>query len=72
MDFNKQHNCPSNLLYCPRAFNDTVGTKLDPYTGRIMPRAKWFELYGKGNEPDWVSAEMETTGPVEIESESEP
>jgi hypothetical protein len=57
MDFDKWHNCPSNLLICPAAFNPSTALR-DPYTGQYMSRGAWERRYGgvgKKNEmPDWV------------------
>ncbi len=46
MDFDKLHNCPSNLLVLDTAIHDACcSTCKDPYTGQFMSRAEYKRRY---------------------------
>lgn len=47
-DFDKQHNCPGNLVLLPSVFNPRLEVR-DPYTGQYLSKEQYVRRYG---EPD--------------------
>lgn len=58
MDWNKQHNCPCNLLLIQDALHDGHSSAMRrcPYTGRLLSRREAEQMYSRGV-PDWVMEE---------------
>jgi hypothetical protein len=59
MDFNKLHNCPCNLLVCSAGLNRVLDERRCPWTGRVLSREKWWQLYGPEEVyvPSWVTSD---------------